>query len=60
MTGTTVHRTGIEGNKMVTKRFNSYKRMASVKKRVDASETFEQLLAERRGYAVVRKLCYNE
>jgi len=52
MTGTTMHRNGIEGNKMVTNRFRSYMKMPSVLSRVRASETFEQVLSLKLGYNV--------
>lgn len=48
LTGNTIRRTGIEGNKILRK--NHYKRVASIRDRVTESESFEQILAERRAY----------
>jgi len=49
LTGNTIRRTGIEGNKILAK--GAYRRIGLVRDRVMESESFEQVLVERRAYA---------
>jgi len=58
LTGNSMRRTGIAGNKLI--RQHAYNKVPSIRERVQASESFEQVLVEKLGYQAVRYvLCRN-